>query len=88
MKTFIIKTVIGLFAAYILFEVTIGSRLDYFQNNIQALKSERTRIDIKDKIKKELKKGIEKENYFTDEERFLISSFIKKIVKELDLENE
>ena len=87
MKTFIIKTVIGLFAAYLFFEISIGSRLDYFQNTIELLKQEQTRIDIKDKIKKELKKAIEKENYFTEEEKFLISGFIKKIQKELNLED-
>ena len=86
MKTFIIKTVIALSAVYILFEISIGSRLDYFQNSLEILKDERTRIDLKEKVKEELKKGIEKENYFTEEEKYLISTFIKKISSELELE--
>ena len=32
------------------------------------------------------KKGLEKENYFTEEERVLFTNFIKKIRKELDLD--
>ena len=34
-----------------------------------------------------MRKGIEKENYFTEDERILISDFINKINKELSLEN-
>ena len=86
MKTFIIKTAIALSAVYILFEISIGSRLDYFQNSLEILKDERARIDLKEKVKEELKKGIEKENYFTEEEKYLISTFIKKISSELELE--
>ena len=38
-----------------------------------------SRLEAKQKIKDELKKAVEKENYFTEEERILISNFIKKI---------
>ena len=38
-------------------------------------------------MKSEIRKGIEKENYFTEEERILIRDFINKIKKELDLDN-
>ena len=32
-----------------------------------------------------MKKGIEKENYFKEDEKVLISKFLKKIFKELEL---
>jgi len=46
-----------------------------------------SRLILKNKLKDEMKKGIDKENYFTEEERILISNFINKIKKELSLDN-
>ena len=84
MKTFVYKLLIALFFLYIFFELTIGSRIDYFRNTLDSLKNPQTRVVMKEKIKIELKKAIEKENYLTQEERYLISNFIKKIQKELE----
>jgi len=86
MKIFIYKLIISLFAVYILFEFTIGSRIDYYKDSINSLKDSNQRFLIKEKIKDELRKAINKENYFTDEERSLISRFIKKIRDELALD--
>ena len=83
MKAFIPKLVISLLALYVLFELTIGSRIDYFMN---IFNDSQTRLEFKEKIKSEIKKGLEKENYFTEEERVLFTNFIKKIRKELDLD--
>ena len=83
MKAFIPKLVISLLALYILFELTIGSRIDYFT---KIFNDSQTRLEVKEKIKSEIKKGLEKENYFTEEERVLFTNFIKKIRKELDLD--
>lgn len=83
MKAFIPKLVISLLALYILFELTIGSRIDYF---MKIFNDSQTRLEVKEKIKSEIKKGLEKENYFTEEERVLFTNFIKKIRKELDLD--
>ena len=83
MKAFIPKLVISLLALYILFELTIGSRIDYF---MKIFSDSQTRLEVKEKIKSEIKKGLEKENYFTEEERVLFINFIKKIRKELDLD--
>tara|TARA_B100001013_G_scaffold128543_1_gene74957 strand:- start:11 stop:271 length:261 start_codon:yes stop_codon:yes gene_type:complete len=83
MKAFIPKLVISLLALYILFELTIGSRIDYF---MKIFSDSQARLEVKEKIKSEIKKGLEKENYFTEEERVLFTNFIKKIRKELDLD--
>lgn len=87
MKSFLYKLIIVFIAIYFLFQLTIGSKISYFENQINSLKDDNQRIVIKDKIKRELKKAIEKENYFTEEERYLISNFLKKIRDELSLEN-
>ena len=81
MKAFIPKLVISLLALYILFELTIGSRIDYF---MKIFNDSQTRLEVKEKIKSEIKKGLEKENYFTEEERVLINKFISKIKNELN----
>ena len=86
MKIYIYKLIVALFLFYIFFEFTIGLRIDYFKNKIDMISDHQTRLEIKEKLKDELKRGIEKENYFTEEERNLISSFIKKIKKELNLD--
>ena len=83
MKAFIPKLVISLLALYVLFELTIGSRIDYF---MKIFSDSQARLEVKEKIKSEIKKGLKKENYFTEEERVLFTNFIKKIRKELDLD--
>jgi len=83
MKSFVYKLLIALFFLYIFFELTIGSRIDYFRNTLDSVKDPQTRVVMKEKIKMELRKAIEKENYLTEEERYLISNFIKKIQSEL-----
>ena len=87
MKIFIFKLLVSLIFLYVFFELTIGSRIDYFTNKINMFTDHQSRLDIKNKIKNEMRKGIEKENYFTEDERILISDFINKINKELSLEN-
>ena len=86
MQIYIYKLAVALFLFYIFFELTIGSRIDYYKNKIEAIGDHQTRLDLKEKIKNELRKANDKENYLTEEERLLISNFIKKLKKELDLE--
>ena len=87
MKIYIYKLLLGLFLFYIFFELTIGIRIDNISKKIDIFTDEQKRFEIKEKIKSEMRKGIEKDNYFTEEERDLISRFIKKIKKELDLDS-
>lgn len=87
MKIFIYKFLVALVFLYIFFEITIGSRIDYFTNKINMFTDHQSRLDFKNKLKGEMQKGIDKESYFTQEEKILISNFIKKIRKELSLDN-
>ena len=87
MKIYIYKLLIAVFFFYVLFELTIGTRIDYYTSKINFFSDEQSRNELKEKIKSEIKKGIEKENLFTDEEKVLISDFINKVNKELNLKN-
>ena len=86
MKIFLYKLIISLVALYFFFELTIGSRIDYFENLLNSFRDDNQRIIMKEKIKAEMQKAIEKENYFTEEEKYLISNFIKKIQDELSID--
>ena len=85
MKLFIYKSLISIFFLYILFELTIGSRLDQLRDQITFINDQKKRIEIKEKILDEMEKGTEKENYFNDKEREVISNFINKILNELKI---
>ncbi len=85
MKLFIYKSLIIIFFLYILFELTIGSRLDQLRDQITFINDQKKRIEIKEKILDEMEKGTEKENYFNDKEREVISNFINKILNELKI---
>ena len=86
MKIFIYKLLVSLFAVYFLFEFTIGSRIDYFKDMVNSLQDKDQRIVIKEKLKDELRKAIKKDSYFTEDERYLISTFILKLRDELSLD--
>jgi len=85
MKIFLVKSVIVFFGVFFLFQATIGSQFESFRNSLDIFSSKEKRDVLKEKIKDEMKKGIEKENYFKEDERVLISRFLKKIFKELEL---
>ena len=86
MRIYIYKLLVTLVLLYIFFELTIGSKINYFTNKINMFSDHQSRLVMKEKLKDELRKAVEKENYFTEEERILISDFINKIRNELDLD--
>ena len=85
MKIFLVKSIIVFFGIFFLFQATIGSQFKSFRDSLDTFSSNEKRDVLKEKIKDEMKKGIEKENYFKEDERVLISRFLKKIFKELEL---
>ena len=66
MKIFLYKLLISLVAFYIFFELTIGSRVDYFENLVNSFRDDNQRIIMKEKLKDEMRKAIKKENYFSN----------------------
>ena len=82
MRTFILKTIVITLAIYILFQFTLGQVINNISSKFKLV-SNHQRIEIKTKIFEEMKKGTEKENLFSDEERVILSNFINKILNEL-----
>lgn len=85
MKIFIYKTAIITFIFVIIFEILIGSRINNLKKQIYELSSQQNREQIIIKIKEEIKKANQKEKYLSEEDRILLSTFLKKIIRELEL---
>jgi hypothetical protein len=87
MREYLIKLVITIIALYILFKITIGSILNTYFSKIEKLTNQNQRVEIKEKILQEMKKGSEKENIFSNEERIIISNFLQKLIDELNIKS-
>ena len=87
MRKFLIRTIIVIVAVFFLYQFTIGSEISNLKNRLVSFSDPGKREMIKEKLKDEMRKGIQKEKYFDEDERVLISQFLKKILKELDLIN-
>ena len=85
MKNFIYKTAIVTIIFAITFEILIGRRIHDFKKQIFEITSKSNKDEIIFKIKEEIKKANKKENILDQEERELLSIFIKKLVNELSL---
>ena len=83
MRQFVLKTFIIFVTVYILFQITLGNKINEFSSKIKSIANQQQRIEIKEKILNEMKKGTEKEYIFSDEERVILSNFINKILNEL-----
>ena len=87
MKLFLYKTLIVIFSAYVLFEFTIGQKVKRLEDKINTLNTERGREIIADKIRKEIERANQKENILTLKDRKLLSTFMNKIINELNSGN-
>ena len=87
MRNYIYKVLIFTLAIIIIFEFTLGKYINKFDQQLNLLTSSEGRKEIISSLKKEIQKANEKDNYLDQEERILIKTFIKKIKKELELNN-
>ncbi len=85
MRLFVYKTLFVFFCLFLLFNLTIGYQIRKIENSIQNISSKEKIESLKEKIRKEMKSGIDKDNIFKNEDRILIKKFLKKIFEELEL---
>ena len=78
MKIFVYKALFVLFGLFFLFNFTIGYQIRKIENNISNINSEENIKFFKEKIKEEIEAGLEKDQILNEEERLLISRFLKK----------
>ena len=83
MKQFIYKTVIAVIAIVLIYEFTIAKQIKKFSDQGDIFLSKEGRKEGVEKIRKELRKAINKERYLSEEDAKLINKFINKIIIEL-----
>ena len=83
MKIFVYKTIFILIGIYILYQFTIGKKINYYDYHIKNLTNDQGRELIRNKIRNELKKATEKDQILDLEDRELLRKFITKIQSEL-----
>ena len=84
MREFIFKAIIITFIAIVAFEFTIGKRIDPIVENINKFSNEQGRKELINKLRKEMRKGVEKEYMLKEEDRVLIYNFFNKLMKEIN----
>ena len=84
MKIYIYKLLITLAFIYVLFQLTIGLVIKDVKKNIMELKSEENIETIKNKIRDEIKVGLEKEKIFNNDDAKLIRRILDKINIEIN----
>ena len=83
MRSFIYKSLIITFIFIIAFEFTIGKRLDPIVQNINKFSNEQGRKELINKLRKEMRKGLNKEYILKEDDRILINRFINKLSNEI-----
>lgn len=83
MKIFIYKSFFVLIGLYMLYQFTIGKKIDYYEHMLKNLTNDQGREQIRNKIRNELKKANAKDQILKPDDRIILKSFIIKIQKEL-----
>ena len=84
MKLFVYKSWFTCLLIFILFHLTIGYIARSYEAKIYNTFSKDKINFIKEKIRSEIKAGIEKDQILSDEDTLLINQFLEKISKELN----
>ena len=84
MREFIFKAIIIIFVAIVTFEFTIGKRIDPVVGIINKFSDEQGRKELIHKLRKEMKKGVEKEYMLKEDDRVLIYNFFNKLKSEIN----
>jgi len=83
MKSFFYKLVLVIISIIIVYKFTIGEQIDLLLNKVELFSTKEGRKETINKLKKEIKRATEKENYLNKEDAILIKKFIDKIKSEL-----
>ena len=75
MKIFVYKTIFVFVCAFLLYQFTIGKKIQYYEQG---------REDIRNKIREEIKRANEKDKILNSEDREILKTFINKITEELN----
>ena len=85
MKLFIYKSLTLIFLIFILFHVTIGYVLRNYEAKIYNTFDKEKIVYLKQKIKDEIKDGLDNERILNKEDALLLKNFISKLRSEINL---
>ena len=83
MKSFIYKTIIIVLAIVIIFEFTVGSKINEISSKFNYFATKEGRKEGVVKIREEMKKDIKKKKYLSKKDIILLNQFLNKIQSEL-----
>ena len=83
MKIFVYKTIFVLVGVYLLYQFTIGKKINFYEHKFNNLTNDQGRELIRNKVRNELKKATERDQILDLEDRELLRKFITKIQSEL-----
>jgi len=83
MRVFVYKTLFIFVCIFIIFQLTIGSKIKKIEHELGKFKSKENITFMKNKLRNEMKNAINKDNYLSPEDASLINEFINKLKKEL-----
>ena len=83
MKQFLYKTAIVILAIVLIYEFTISKQINQITSQTETLLSKKGRKEGVEKLRKEIKKAVNKERYLSKEDAELLKQFIDKITKEI-----
>ena len=84
MKIFVYKTIFVFVCAFLLYQFTIGKKIQYYEHQFNNLTNDQGREDIRNKIREEIKRANEKDKILNSEDREILKTFINKINEELN----
>ena len=83
MKQFLYKTAIVILAIVLIYEFTISKQINQITSQTETLLSKKGRKEGVEKLRKEIKKAVNKERYLSKEDAKLLKQFMDKIIKEI-----
>ena len=84
MKIFVYKTLFVIFCVYVLYQFTIGKKIQSYESSFKNLTTDQGRDSIRNKIREEIKKANDKDQILNNSDKELLKKFISKIQKELN----
>jgi hypothetical protein len=84
MRNFIYKIIIATIFLIIFFEFTIGKRIDPITQSIDMFSNKEGRKELIEKLRQEMRDGLEKEYLLKKDDRILIFKFFNKLQSEIN----
>ena len=88
MKSFVYKTIVIVIAVVVIFEFTLGSKINEISSKFNYFSTKEGRKEGVIKIREEMKKAVKKDRYLSQEDAKLLNQFINKIWSELSETNQ